>query len=492
MKDLVTKGTGNSRYMKSAIGASETWEQAREKLRNGTFPFDLNGLNEAGIEQMGMALSKQNLLADDTAAALGLSGDPTVDDAFGALDQSIKDQTKVGDIKITTRTDLGDKWLLCNGERLSDENYSDLTQTLQNPPKGMNAEIFTSSVAGGGISMVGPVSNGNGEFVFVTTNALKIIYSKDYGQSWTVKSISGIPNDLETAGVNSGIYINGNYIFAGYSANTGLIVFYTEDPENDFSYSIVDSNSTGVVQGIAYGNGYWCILTRISSNDSINVFTSVSYTGPWTKHSQIGAFPCVKETRLIFEDGKFSFASTGNGSYASAIFYAENPSGKWSQKTLDSSSTYVYVYGYGKANGYYYAYFQNKGLFYSESIDGDFELVSESESNLTSSENFPVVIESDGNRYYASIFRTSPSLSDVLILLESINIFGPYTEITAAKLDKSKSIESARNLIYINDTWCVLFSGRSGNANSSITIGKGGILPNIPVENAYAYIKAKE
>lgn len=90
MKDLVTKGTGNSRYMKSAIGASETWEQAREKLRNGTFPFDLNGLNEAGIEQMGMALSKQNLLSDETAAALGLSGDPTVDDAFGALNTSIE------------------------------------------------------------------------------------------------------------------------------------------------------------------------------------------------------------------------------------------------------------------------------------------------------------------------------------------------------------------------------------------------------------------
>ena len=34
----------------------------------------------------GTPLNKENLLADDTAAALGLSGDPTVDDAFGALD----------------------------------------------------------------------------------------------------------------------------------------------------------------------------------------------------------------------------------------------------------------------------------------------------------------------------------------------------------------------------------------------------------------------
>lgn len=102
MKDLVTKGTGNSRYMKSAIGASETWEQAREKLRNGTFPFDLNGLNEAGIEQMGMALSKQNLLSDNTAAALGLSGDPTVDDAFANLLQKI-----LGRSQFTTGSYIG-------------------------------------------------------------------------------------------------------------------------------------------------------------------------------------------------------------------------------------------------------------------------------------------------------------------------------------------------------------------------------------------------
>ena len=34
----------------------------------------------------GTPLNKENLLSDETAAALGLSGDPTVDDAFGALD----------------------------------------------------------------------------------------------------------------------------------------------------------------------------------------------------------------------------------------------------------------------------------------------------------------------------------------------------------------------------------------------------------------------
>lgn len=446
----------------------------------------------------GTPLNKENLLSDETAAALGLSGDPTVDDAFGALDQSIKDQTKVGDIKITTRTDLGDKWLLCNGERLSDESYSDLTQTLQNPPKSMDVNAFSgSSIGTYGLYITGPVSNGNGVFVFVECNSGNIIYSKDYGKSWTVKSISGIPSNASSSGVNAGVFANGNYVFACATESGSLIIFYAEDPEENFNFSTVSTsvNTTTNVQGIAYGNGYWCILTKITSNNTIEVFTSTSLSGPWTKHSQIGPSPNVRTTRLIFEDGKFSFASTGNGTYAPSIFYAENPSGSWTQKVLENYSSAVYARGYGKVNGYYYAYFQNRGIYYSESIDDDFERVSLSNTEITysGSENFPFFIESDGTRYYSTYTENSSStLYDTLILCESLNIFGPYTDITVAKLSSPKYRECARNLIYINGTWCALFSETFSNSNFSITMGIGGILPNIPVENAYAYIKAKE
>lgn len=52
-------------------------------------------------------------ISDTTATALGLTGDPTVDDAFARLAK--KSEYKVGDIKVTARTDLGDEWALCNG-----------------------------------------------------------------------------------------------------------------------------------------------------------------------------------------------------------------------------------------------------------------------------------------------------------------------------------------------------------------------------------------
>lgn len=86
MVDEIIKQTGNSRYMKSNIAANATWEQVRDLLRAGTFPFDFNGKNPAGIAQMGTELSKAVMLSDIVVSKLGLSGeDATPNNAFDML-----------------------------------------------------------------------------------------------------------------------------------------------------------------------------------------------------------------------------------------------------------------------------------------------------------------------------------------------------------------------------------------------------------------------
>lgn len=37
---------------------------------------------------------------------------------------------KVGDIRSTTRNDLGEKWLLCNGETILENSYPELDKTV--------------------------------------------------------------------------------------------------------------------------------------------------------------------------------------------------------------------------------------------------------------------------------------------------------------------------------------------------------------------------
>lgn len=68
MQDFISKGNGNSRFLKSSLPTGTTWEDALAHLKNGDFPIDLNGINMDGITQLGTPLNKANLLSDATAA----------------------------------------------------------------------------------------------------------------------------------------------------------------------------------------------------------------------------------------------------------------------------------------------------------------------------------------------------------------------------------------------------------------------------------------
>lgn len=72
MIDSVLKGTGNSRFLKSAVPTGTSWADALAMLHSGTFPIDFNGINTEGFQQVGTPLNKANLLKDATAAQIGL------------------------------------------------------------------------------------------------------------------------------------------------------------------------------------------------------------------------------------------------------------------------------------------------------------------------------------------------------------------------------------------------------------------------------------
>lgn len=85
MIDSALKGTGNSRFLKSAVPAGTSWADALAMLQAGTFPIDFNGINAEGFQQVGTPLNKANLLKDATAAQIGLPPSTTPDGMFQAL-----------------------------------------------------------------------------------------------------------------------------------------------------------------------------------------------------------------------------------------------------------------------------------------------------------------------------------------------------------------------------------------------------------------------
>ena len=113
MKDTVIKGNGKSRSIKAPTDMPATFEEWRTQLLAGTATLDI-GLNAAGCDVVGTALTKANMLSDTTKSALELSGnDPTVNDALYALSQkgSPAEVRVIADIGSTVTMSRGGKIL---------------------------------------------------------------------------------------------------------------------------------------------------------------------------------------------------------------------------------------------------------------------------------------------------------------------------------------------------------------------------------------------
>lgn len=115
MKDFIPKGTGNSRYMKTSLPTGTTWEQALAMLRAGTFPFDLNGVNSAGVAQMGDGLNTATFWPDDVAAAFGLTTTSLPKDGFEILAQAALYKTITPTQELGTIAEGETIWLNENG-----------------------------------------------------------------------------------------------------------------------------------------------------------------------------------------------------------------------------------------------------------------------------------------------------------------------------------------------------------------------------------------
>ena len=88
MTDLVIKGTGNSRYLKSIsnfLTQYPTYTDFVAALVAGTLPIDFNGINSAGIQTQGTPLNKANLLKDATASKYGQGSNATVDSVLSQI-----------------------------------------------------------------------------------------------------------------------------------------------------------------------------------------------------------------------------------------------------------------------------------------------------------------------------------------------------------------------------------------------------------------------
>lgn len=96
---------------------------------DGSKPFHATVARADEPLEVGTPLNKATLLSDDTVKEYRIDNlpDPTPNDAFNNI-------YKVGDFKITSRSDLSDKWLKCNGDVLKKSDYPALDAVSDDYP----------------------------------------------------------------------------------------------------------------------------------------------------------------------------------------------------------------------------------------------------------------------------------------------------------------------------------------------------------------------
>lgn len=220
MKDLQTKGTGNSRFLKTSLAEGITWEQALAMLRAGTFPVDFNGFNQEGIETLGTLMKKSNILTDELATALGLTqDDPTILDVFTKLKELVATaQSTANSAKTTANAALPKSGgtmtgnLVLKGDPTSNlmaatKQYVDSSGTPAELRVTTNAGVtVTASLSGKTVSATADSSGlailkipGFGTWtVSATINGVSI--SIDYEIKAIAQYELALSTDLETAG----------------------------------------------------------------------------------------------------------------------------------------------------------------------------------------------------------------------------------------------------------------------------------------------------
>lgn len=234
------------------------------------------------------------ILTDETKTLYGLDAEAVPDDVFRKLSGS---HYKVGDIKTTARTDLGDGWLLCNGDVVSANEIS--VEAAEMLGTAWNRETIANSYAADSYFMC---------------------------RKWV---------------------INGDELITyGAGKETCYPQIYIASLENPLDFEVVTlENAERYLVALAYGDGKWVAVASTSyiSSSTTYVYTATDLRGPWTRNSN--HFPTAsrgcRDICLAYGGGNWVLACQDyDNSSVLTICYTTDPTGAWSKYAFSNAATY--------------------------------------------------------------------------------------------------------------------------------------------------------
>ena len=424
MTDGAITGDGTSLLAK-AQNWPETYEEFKALAESNGIPLDLI-FNSAGWQQLPTFLNKANLLTDSTVKQLFQSvSEKTVDQAIARANELGK--WNIGDIRTSIKSSLGSNWLLCNGATIDKSAYPDLAPLLGsgNPllsAKTVNIKsVMPSSPAPNRVPSALWVSGSKFVAVYQTTNQA-VFYvctsSTSNGTSWSCQTL-----DLssELSGVNTAVYpfgtdililttnrINDNVyslvtvavgdstvkakkLYSEFGPSTGHANSYALTVSPSYNYITFEAyNSSTQRSGIAILNKS---LTKVASIENIAQSEMINMcevkTGYWAGYRYYNSNLTMHYYQGTYPTSISNFKQAGSlGPVGGSVRYVFNP--------LDNYYYYdIYVNGYnhityrssalssigskiGNANWGVGAFLTGWGIFFKAASSGADWIASES------------------------------------------------------------------------------------------------------------------
>lgn len=445
--------------------------------------------------QEGTPLNKATLLTDETAALYSFDGNAVPDDIFESLYDA---RNKVGDTKVTLRTDLDDKWVLANGALLDVEKYPKLAELLPEPktlktfPQSNIPAYYNGADYANGICVAAGTRAG-------TNGSVRWVGSIDGINKYTLTDSSG--SYYHTVQYD---YDSDTWVMAYYCSGTAYS-HATKDPVNGTWTSKTISDLSGKFAHMYCYNGLWVAIGVISSRNQSREVTSSTWVstttdpinGTWSTAKQIGSrgagnpeYACVycHDGVWVIATGYEESASAGGGGGIVTYTTTDPVNGTWTMKTVAKGTQSYSAYSVQAHEGEWVmtAYNGYTCLAYTttDPVNGTWTGYDLKYTYNNVTYNAPFFVTRCLRWYRGKWYALSKaSGSDGTIHIISTKNIGGTWDVIVLGSDAGRSLCTDGNVLV------AMYSDRTYSNYASYLAYH---VPAITTDGAYTYIKAKE
>ena len=448
--------------------------------------FTIENYNGTDYDTLYPETNSGQVLLDTTAqATTNLPSGKTLNDA---LQHITKDGGgfQVGDTLTTARTNLGDKWLLCNGATISSSNYPELVPLLK-PSVTQANSVYTGTIGQFNCfydtkllsALWGRDGNSSGNSLYYMeypySNIVSYVGYNNWIQSW-YNTIRVFPSAKLTPIYNP---VDGCYYFASApDTSVGFIKLPNINNISDVTYKQVHvgSDSSDACLYFAIGNGY----IYMGINSSTPRLYKISSNGDVT-HTTVSSFPELSNGKfrhdLISPNETMmtcsSFLDRGRGTVIfrtpSSVLYEYNHNG--------TVGTYLSNIVPINNKSRYIACVDKKVIEYNDST----KIVTQHNYDVTDGASYPIVfLFVVSNSVYVAIRGASETQTKIYSLSDTFDSKTYVTTIPIAITDSFQN-EDQSNVTFLT----------TNNNIVTYTFDSASVPTVSAPDQLYTYIKAK-